>query len=107
MRQFGVRVRLDLVAVGIGELERAWRQRAQRAEGLRAVAEFEVEKGALAILGEAFFNSSRVLVERRGGLRLGRRTAASKATDASARTARMWTADLRSNKREKRDSFDS
>ena len=66
VRQVGVRVRLGLVAVGIGELERRSGERAQRAEGLRAVAEFKVEKCALPKFGEALFDSARVLVERRG-----------------------------------------
>jgi hypothetical protein len=66
-------MRLEPVAIGIGELEGRSGERSQRAEGLRAVAEFKVEKGALAKLGEALFDSSRMLIERRGGLSLGER----------------------------------
>ena len=50
LREFGVQVGLRLVAIRIGELERRSGQRAKRTEGLRAVAEFKVKKGALAKL---------------------------------------------------------
>src|SRR3984957_15287284 len=62
-------MRLGLVAVCVGELKRCGGQRAQGAEGLRAVAELKVEKCALPIFGQALFDSSRVLVERRERLR--------------------------------------